>query len=596
MSPTDAEKNTGGSAMSRYGLSADALGLELEYLEVDQSMAGARGVIVPYCVLTGLLFALMAPYSPLWSCLLWAGSFLIYIAARWLLNRRCASLQADERKAHLQRLHRDITTSSGVFGAIVGAAVLIAFPGSPVEIQLLWTLIMAMVVAAAPRLVTQRQFVALLIPPLIVTSGAWLVWGNWLGPPMAIVLIVMTALFLVITQVFHFGLREKFELQLRNAHLAAELERRNARLEQMAQERTQQLAAASHDLRQPVHALGLLMEIVQREPKSESLERPLSLATDCVDSLSEMLTNLMDISLMDNDRFPVVPRAVVLQATLEEALRVFAPIAARKGLVLRIVHTSLAVRTDPHVLRRMLFNLLSNAVKYSIEGTIELRSELMAGKVVLHVEDQGIGISEDRRADVFEDYVTTSDASSGHGPSVGLGLGIVRRCAAMLGIDVTMVSSIGQGSCFSIHLGMPVLPGVEDPLFEPPSDSLAAVVAVVENDLTLREALARMLSDWGCLPVAGATAEEVWSMLDQDRLTPQLILSDLHLDVHANGFEAIDILRNGTQQPRLPALILTGDVNRAHYLSAETRGIRMEHKPLQPARLRAVLGEMLSTS
>ncbi len=584
------------STAVQYGLSEDQLSIELAYLDVDQSMAGARGVIVPYTIVLVVLLALMLPYSPLAASLVWAASFGTYILARRQMNRRYAAWSVDERKARLRPWHRTMVVTAMVFGAAWGSAALIAFPGSPLELRLLWTLMLTMVVAGAPRLLTMPQFVALVISLLVFTSIAWLGWGGWLGWPMSVALVVLGGLFTVMARHFHRGLSEKFELQLRNEHLARELERRNTQLEQTAQAKTLLLAAASHDLRQPVHALGLLMEVMQRTTEPQALKRRTTMAAECVESLSEMLTNLLDLTRMDSGSFPVSPNVAPLQDTLNDVLRIFRPIARRKGLMLHLGYTTLAVKTDPHLLRRMLFNLVSNAIKYTEEGSVRVRTELIAGEVVLHVEDTGTGIAPERLSDIFKDYVTSDDAASTRfDTGIGLGLGIVRRCAHLLGHEVFIHSEIGKGSRFSVHLGQPAWPQAVHAGSDRSDRLLPSVVAIVENDPVILEGLSEMLRQWGCQPVAGLTPGQVQGQLEQLRLKPQLILSDLHLGVSASGFEAVDALRRVAGNVSVPAVVLTGDLSPHHQQRAKAQGVRLEHKPLRPARLRKMLGEMLET-
>lgn len=579
----------------QFGLSEQALALELEYLDVDQSMASARGVVIPYTVLLVALLALMLPYSPSDASLLWAAGFSIYIMARHRMNQVYARRSVAERKAHLRAWHRTMQGTSMIFGAVWGSAVVIAFPGTPLELKLVWTMALTMVVAGAPRLLTMPQFLVLVFTLLVFSCAAWLTEGGWLGVHMAIALALLGGLFVVMARHFHRGLREKFELQLRNEHLARELASRNAVLEQTTQARTMLLAAASHDLRQPVHALGLLMEVIQRTADPQVARQSLVMASDCVDSLSEMLTKLLDFTRMDSGHFLVHKRAIPLQETLDDAMRTLGATARRKGLMMHVTATPLWVNTDPHLLRRMVFNLLSNAIKYTEYGCVHLHIERAPQNVILHVEDTGMGIAPDRLKHIFADYVTSDQPSARFDAGIGLGLGIVRRCAQLLQLRVTVNSQPGQGSCFSIHLGTPVEPATDAPTRAPRMSKLSGVVAVVENDPAILEGLRKMLSEWGFVPVAGSTPGHVQNLLTQSKLLPHVILADLHLGLSVTGFDAIASLRLSTGRAHVPAVILTGDLSPDHLLLAETRDIRLEHKPMRPARLRELLEEMMET-
>lgn len=584
------------SSTEHFGLDEEALALELEYLEVDQSMVSARGVVLPYSILLVALLALMWPFSSWQPCLLWAASFGIYILARRCMSREYASRSIQDRKTHLRAWHRTMLGTSVAFGSIWGSALFIAFPGSPMDLKLLWTMAISMVVAGAPRLLTMPQFLVLVCTMLVFSCAAWLTMESWIGIPMSGALILLGILFMVMARHFHRGLREKFELQLHNEHLTRELSRRNAHLEEANQARTMLLASASHDLRQPVHALGLLMEVIQHTPDPRTAQRRLAMASECVESLSEMLTKLLDFTRMDSGHFVVHQRATPLQDILDDAMRTLGATARGKGLTMFVTQTPMWIHTDPHLLRRMVFNLVSNAIKYTERGSVRLHVERAPEGVVLHVEDTGAGIEAHRLKHIFADYVTSDQPSTRFDTGIGLGLGIVRRCAQLIQSRITVRSEPGGGSCFSIHLGPSVEPCAEPPAGPPPRHQLSGVVAVVENDPAILEGLREMLTEWGFVPVAGSSPTQVQASLVRLKLRPHAILSDLHLGLAVTGFDAIASLRRSTGLTHLPAVILTGDLSPDHLQLAKAQDIRLEHKPMRPARLRELLESMLETA
>lgn len=496
-------------ARQQFGLSDAELMTELAYLDLEQSMAGSRGVVLPYSLLLLGMLSLMLPFAALAESLGWAAVFATYIAARWRINRFYATRSAAQRKQRLRRWHRTMEASSFLFGVLVSVPLWLVFPASSVDIKLLWTMVIAMVVSAAPRLITFRQFLALVLATATLSCGAWLVWGGDLGPLMAGAVGFLCVLLALLARHAQHGLREKFELHLRNDHLVRALAQRNTALEQMAHARTLLLAAASHDLRQPVHALGLLMESLQRRADATTSQRRLSLAADCVDMLSEMLSNLLDITRLDAGHLPVHREHTLLQDTLDDVMRTLRPVARRKNLNMRMTPSELWVDTDAQLLRRMVFNLVSNAIKYTERGSIHLYVEGLPQQTVLHVQDTGIGIAPDRLEEIFVDYVTSDTTASSVDAGIGLGLGIVRRCAQLLDHQVTVMSTPGEGSCFSIHLGAPVRPDPAQIEEGAPALEFSGVVAVVENDPAILEGLNHMLLEWlpaggGCHAGAGA--------------------------------------------------------------------------------------------
>lgn len=572
-----------------FGLTEQEFARELHYLELDQAMADSRAAILPYTLLLPAFFTLLLPFASLTQSIWWAGAFSSYIAASWFVNMLYAKGSEQHRKHRLAEWRMGMMASSFIFGVLVSMPLWIAFPVSPVEIKLLWTSMIMMVVAAAPRLVTMRQAFALVAAAGAVSSSAWWVWGGDLGLPIAAMLCFLCCLLVVLAKHRHRGRREKFELHLRNEYLARELARRNAGLEQTNQAMTLLLAAASHDLRQPVHALGLLMEVIQCTPDPKVAQQRLAMATDCVESLSEMLNKLLDFTRMDSGHYLVHQRATPLQERFDDTMRTLGANARRKGLRMRVTQTALWVHTDPHLLHRMVFNLVSNAIKYTEQGGVHLYIEQTQKCVILHVEDTGVGIAPERLEYIFSDYVTSDEPSARFDTGIGLGLGIVRRCALLLDLRLTVRSQLGKGSCFSIHLGPSVQPDKDAPSDAPQARRLSGVVAVLENDPAILEGLSEILVEWGFLPVAGSTPDVVQDLLNTLELQPQVILSDLHLGLSITGFEAIESLRRSSGLAHVPAVVLTGDLSPDHVQRAQAHDIQLEHKPMRPARLRALL-------
>lgn len=572
-----------------------AFELELEYLDFDQAMKFSRGVVVPHLFILVAFLGLMLPYSPPWGCVLWAGGFALFLAVRVLMNAQYARLSVAERKADAHHWRRVAVANAFIFGSLVGIAALMAFPGSPLELRLLWTLILTMVVAAAPRLVTMHQVVALTTPILLLMCDAWLTGDHLLGVPVAATLLTLTVPFGLLTRHFHRDRREKFELQVRNEQLVAELARRNQSLEQMALSRTMLLATASHDLRQPMHALGLLMEAIKQTKNPRNLRRFHTLAAENVAVLSEMMTNLLDFTRMENASLQIRMQATPLQDLIEESARMYAPLAQQKGLQLRATAPTVFVSTDAYLLRRLLLNLVSNAIKYTARGEIDIEVERLNDEVVLHVRDTGVGIAPERLAEVFNDFVTADPKASRYDQGIGLGLGIVRRGAELMGHQLSVHSEIGRGSCFSVHLGRAV---EACPIMAPSAgnaDRLLGVVAVVENDIAILNGMEEMLRAWGCNPVTGASSEQVQSMLTALEWKPKLIIADFHLGAE-NGLKAIETLRKTPGAADTPAILLTGDLASSLQARCLAEGVRLEYKPLCPVRLREIIGEMLHAS
>jgi two-component system, sensor histidine kinase len=368
--------------------------------------------------------------------------------------------------------------------------------------------------------------------------------------------------------------RKKVELALQAA--TADAERAN-------NAKSRFLAAASHDLRQPLSALSIYVDVLKRKVAPE--DRPiLDNMKDCVGSLSELLTDLLDLSKLDAG--VVMPH--ISEFPIDELLRglvsVHVPEALLKGLQPRCVSSRLTARTDPVLLRRMLGNLLSNAIRYTEHGGVLVGCRRREGKVWVEVWDSGVGIPADKTGEIFEEFKQLGDNARNRGS--GLGLAIVAKTAALLGLRLRVHSWVGRGSLFAVEL----------PLGEKPALAVERKVcermlsiAVVEDNPVVREALERMLEAANHEVVAAASGEEL--LLRLDGLSPDVVISDYRLAAGETGFDVIKRLR-GLAGDSLPAILITGDTDPGLLRSMANRGIVVLHKPLDVDALLACITEL----
>lgn len=571
-----------------------AVAKTLAYQEVDQSMMSTRRIVVSSLVTLVFLLPILMRTVPLGYCIAWALLFLAYIGARRWLTRSYFRLTVEQRQARMDWWPRAMQGTSLTFGLVWGTAAMIAFPYSSTDWKFFWTLAEAMILSVSARTLTLPQFYAMLGVSRSLMCIAWLVWGGELGILVAGGLIALSLFFVQMSRHNRAGLVERSRLLVRNEDLAQALQQQNKLLEHAADSKTALLAAASHDLRQPVHALGLSMELMSAADPA-ALHRRLHSARACVDSLGDMLTNLLDFTRLDLGTFPSEPKATPLMPILDQLRQSFELVASRKRLSLYVVDTEVAVWTDVHLLRRMLFNLVSNALKFTRHGSVKVDVLLSNGQVTVQVIDTGCGIPEEHRAEIFLDYVTSRVKAAGWDEGIGLGLGIVRRGAKLLGHSISVDSTVGKGSTFSLHLGQAT--------DEPPAanvsqatgdDQAGGVVAVVENDPLILENLLDTLKSWGYEPIGGESPAQVQAVLGALQLAPRLILSDLHLGHDADGFDAVRTIRVAMEDKAIPAVILTGDLSPVHEERARAHDVMLAYKPLQPLRLKELIAKSVS--
>jgi Na+/proline symporter/signal transduction histidine kinase/CheY-like chemotaxis protein len=363
--------------------------------------------------------------------------------------------------------------------------------------------------------------------------------------------------------------------------------------------KTRFLAAASHDLLQPLNAARLYVStLLERQAGRSGPELELVPKVDASLRLVEdLLGTLLDISRLDAGALKP-ERSDFALAQLFASLRVeFAPLAERKGLDLRIVPTSLAVESDRHMLHRVLQNLLSNAVRYTSAGKVLMGARAAGPEVVIEVWDTGSGIPVKYQSLVFEEFQRFAPASDAeHG--LGLGLSIVDRISRILDHSVSLRSTPGRGTVFSLRVprGRPperraadeasptrVLPGLAD-----------AVVLCIDNEDSVRDAMRTLLEGWPCRVLLARGLAEAAALARAEPRMPDLLVVDYHLGPSGDGVDAVAALRRGCDA-ELPAVIVTADRSEAVRVRAAAHGIAILHKPLRPAALRALLMRLIAT-
>lgn len=391
--------------------------------------------------------------------------------------------------------------------------------------------------------------------------------------------------------------------------MASELERYYTTLERKVEERTQALteanltksrflAAASHDLRQPLHALNLLVAQLRAEPSAEERKRLTMRVESAVGSINGLFDGLLDISKLDAGVVAPNVVALPLQQVLDKVEATFAEAARARGLHLRVRPHAAWVTTDPVLLERILDNLVANALRYTRTGGVLVgcRWRKTAHGRVLRVEvwDTGIGIALDKQRDIFAEFYQVAPAGALRGEGLGLGLSIVTRLAQLLNNPIGVASRIGSGSCFSILLAEAppqahaALPTSEDVWLEDPLHGVT--VLVVDNDEQILDSTAGLLRVWGCLAVTATSFDQ--ALLHLGAAAPDLVVADVHLDGGADGVTTALQLRRHFGSD-MPVVVISGDVSQATQDRVAALSLPLLEKPVEPMRLRTLATRLL---
>ena len=354
------------------------------------------------------------------------------------------------------------------------------------------------------------------------------------------------------------------------------------------------LAAASHDLRQPVQSLFLFAGVLDQQLNGRRARKMVGDMMHALDAMKLLLDGLLDMSKLDAGlvapQFEDVPLAPLLGRLADE----YGGRARNLGLTFRSVPTTAAVRSDPVLLERMLRALLDNALRFTPFGTILLGCRRHGPRLDLQVLDTGIGIPPEQLANVFEEFHQIGNPERDRTKGLGLGLAIVRRLSRLLGHDLDVASAPGRGSRFTVSAPRVAMEGAEHAgPYVPAPDRVGGMVVVIEDEPLVRLGFQTMLEGWGFDVVAAATAEEVLEEIDRCGHKPDLIIADYRLPNNAVGTEAIHAVQQHCGG-HAPGLIVTGDTAPQRLREAKASGYELLHKPVAAAELKKVVNTLLA--
>lgn len=373
------------------------------------------------------------------------------------------------------------------------------------------------------------------------------------------------------------------------------LEKANA-LEKARQaniEKSRFIAAASHDIRQPLQAAVLSLDAIKAN-KGQKLDSLLPNLEKSVDSISELITGLLDISKLDSGTVDVQPEHIELTGLLSK-LRDRNALAAQ-GKNLTITHiiddkhsNKPVVLCDPILLERVLNNLLNNAVRYTDKGGVRIETHHEHTHVIIRITDTGIGISHDQINLIFKEFYQANTVERDHKIGLGLGLSIVKRLCDLQSWQLNVTSKSGEGSCFTISVPAGSRSDIK-PVQNSLGYSLAGIMAlIIDDNTTARDALAEMLSAWQCNVLQADNAYSAINALKEHSSgLPDIIISDYRLADQENGIEAIKAIQVYTGK-EIPAILMTGDIAPEELNHMAESGVFVMHKPIKPGHLRAFI-------
>jgi Na+/proline symporter/signal transduction histidine kinase/ActR/RegA family two-component response regulator len=373
--------------------------------------------------------------------------------------------------------------------------------------------------------------------------------------------------------------------------LNAELHRAKAEADDANVSKTRFIAAASHDILQPLNAARLYVtSLIERQRAGEDGELVQNIDAS-LEAVEEIFAALLDISRLDSGAMRPEFSEFAVDDLLQRLAVEFAPLAREKGLALTVMPCSLGVRSDRRLLGRLLQNLVSNAIKYTPSGRVVVGCRRHGSRLRIDVCDTGIGIPPSRQRAVFKEFHRL-DQGARVARGVGLGLSIVERIGRVLDCEVLLQSAPERGSRFSVEVPRAaIIAGKPAPrMLRPAAGSLAdTVVLCIDNERAILDGMQRLLGGWGCRVLTALDLADALAALDASDAEPDGLLVDYHLD-GGNGVVAIAALRRRAGRD-IPAILITADRSAAVRDEARAAGAHVLHKPIKPASLRALIAQ-----
>ncbi len=492
-------------------------------------------------------------------------------------------------------------------GALWGATAWVFYQrgGSSQQIALIIT-VYTFCIAAVPVLATQPRvfllFSALCFVPMAARVASD---GSEDSYRLAGILLLIFSLTTLLARNYRQALQRALDLKLQADHLLSQLRLEKgaadaARLEAEIANRakTQFFTAASHDLRQPLHAMGLFAEALRQKNHDVEVAHLVNSINESVDALEGLFSELLDITRIDSGGIEVHPQHFAV-ADLYRKLRLhFEPLAFEKGLSLRFRGAGHLAHADPLLVERIIRNLTSNAIRYTRDGSVLVSCRRRGDRLQLQVWDTGPGIAEHEQARVFEEFyqVVQAQRTEPHQrKGLGLGLAIVKRLAELMDAPIRLDSQTGKGTVFTLELPL----GKRAPQLQPALSGKGPLgitlegrlIVVVEDEPAVRAGLEALLKGWGAAIAAfdSVASCSAWAQAaDPSIVAPDLLIVDYRLEHGANGVDALAVLR-ARFGDAVPAIVITGSTMSALDLEAQQKNFHLLIKPVVPNKLRAMI-------
>ena len=487
--------------------------------------------------------------------------------------------------------------------------------GTPYQQIALILVVYSVCVSSVQLLATQAwvflAFIGLVLLPTVVRIATDSSQPG--AMPLAFIVTVLFCATVLMSRTYGSALGQAIWLKTRTDELAAQLRAEKIQAEEARRAaeaanraKTQFFAAASHDLRQPLHAMGLFAEALRSKSRDPEVAALVNSINESVDALEGLFGELLDITRIDTGGVDVNPQPVRLRDLFARLRLHFEPVAFEKGLMLSFRGEQHVAHADPVLLERILRNLVSNAIRYCDDGGVLVSCRPRDGALLVQVWESGIGISEASLPRIFDEFYQAQSnrpLEAHQRKGLGLGLAIVRRLATLMDAPIDVRSRVGHGTVFSLRVPVGKAPRASIEAIPGGSGGRAPLgltlqgrlFVIVEDEAAVREGLVVLLQAWGASVVAfdAVEAVEAW-LAGPNPQRPDLMLVDYRLPLGRTGIDALVAVRAHWPQHKLPAIVITGSTLGGHEDEAVKHDYHLLIKPVLPNKLRAMIAFKLN--
>lgn len=546
---------------------------------------------------TAFLFMLFQDF-PRQLLLGWYLVVCVLTAARYVHYRHISVSPLTESTVNptINRLTLYSICSGSIWGVLGYAVVSVERPVISVILLMIFTGLIA--TASATMAHVLKIFVTFVVFSMVPTAFKFYT----LGEPQYYWICALIFLYIITVLAASRGIRKStaqaIELQFQNLDLVDSLTQQNAKTEAALLEaqrassaKTRFFAAANHDLRQPLHSLGLFTATLANQVENTEQRHIVDHIDNSVKSLEDLFNSILDISALDAGTLKVHKQHFNIRDYFDRIAPDLAELAKEKNLYLKVDVEDHIVYTDPTLLHRVVNNLAANAIAYTEHGGVTIVSELVGTGLQISVIDTGKGIADEQVYAIFDEFVQLDNPERDRTKGLGLGLSIVQRITDLLDIELNLQTKAGEGSTFHIVIegGDPAQAKLAAEANSPTEHSLDdQFILVIDDEAEARLAMEGLLLSWSCEVMLASSGAEAVQQLEEYGKIPDIIISDFRLRVNENGGDAIHSIKQHFDID-VPAIIITGDTAPEQLREIDKLQLPTLHKPCKPVELKALL-------